>query len=269
MKAIFYVLALLVIGGAAYFTLELSNKFKAQQTVRLETITTNKSVSANADATESDLKKETAILIAAETKKEELTQSISALKSTAATLERDLAEVDNTLKSQDDEFTELDKTLKQVQEILKELGNDVTLDNLAEKIQIVTDDKKKKEVTFEELTTNVATAEKKLADFKADLDRLVKRDLQRNSNIGTNSREAVISSVDQDWGFVVIGSGSNSGFAPQGTLIVKRDGQVIGRLRPSSIEPSQTIAEIDFPTLSPGVRIQPGDRVIPLKPVTR
>lgn len=269
MKAIFYILALLVIGGAAYFTLEVSNKFKEQQDVRLKTIDTNRNVSANADATESDLKKEIAVLNTAENKKEELTQSISALKSTAATLERDLAELENTLKGQDEELAQLQKTIEEVKKILKELGDDVNLENLAEKIQLVTDDKKKKEVTLEELTTNVGTAEKKLADFKAELDRLVKRDLQRNSSIASNSREAVISSVDQDWGFVVIGSGSNSGFAPQGTLIIKRDGQVIGRLRPSSIEPSQTIAEIDFSTIAPGVRIQPGDRVIPQKPVTR
>lgn len=269
MKAIFYVLALIVIGGAAYFTLELSNKFKDQQEVRIKTIDTNKSVSANADATESDLKKEITVLNAAETKKEELTQSISALKSTAATLERDLAEVENTLKGQEEELKELEKTIKEVGEILKQLGDDVTLDNLAEKIQLVTDDKKKKEVALDELNTNVATAEKKLAEFKASLDSLVKRDLKRNSNIASNSREAVISSVDQDWGFVVIGAGSNNGFSPQGTLIIKRDGQVIGRLRPSSIEPSQTIAEIDFSTIAPGVRIQPGDRVIPQKPVTR
>jgi hypothetical protein len=269
MKAIFYVLSLLVIAGAAYFTLEESNKFKIQQTVRLDTITKNEGVSANGDATETDLKKETAVLKAAETKKEELIQTISVLTSTAATLERDLADVDNTLQGQKEELAELEKIMKQIQVILKDLGDDVTLENLAEKIQMITDDKKNKEATLEELTTNVESAEKKLAQFKTDLDGLVKRDLKRNSNIAGNSREAVIGSVDQDWGFVVIDAGSNSGFTPQGPLIIKRGGQVIGRLRPSSIEPSKTIGEIDFKTLAPGVRIQPGDHVIPVKPATR
>jgi hypothetical protein len=37
-------------------------------------------------------------------------------------------------------------------------------------------------------------------------------------------------------------------------------------VRPSAIEPTQTIAEIDFKTLADGVRIQPGDRVILTKP---
>lgn len=269
MKAIINVVAILVIGGAAFLTLQHHSKFQQQQGERLKTIDTNRTVSASADATETDLKKEVARLNTAENKKTELTQSLDSLKSDGATKERDLAEVENTLKGQDDEFVELNKAMDQVKEIVKGLGNDVTLDNLGEKIQVVTEDRKQKELAMDELTTNISTAEKKLADVTSELDRLMKRDLERNSNIARNAMEAMISSVDQDWGFVVIGAGSNSGFAPQSTLIIKRDGQVIGRLQPSSIEPSQTIAEIDFASLSPGVRIQPGDRVIPLKPFTR
>jgi orotidine-5'-phosphate decarboxylase len=49
---------------------------------------------------------------------------------------------------------------------------------------------------------------------------------------------------------------------------VKRDGRLIGKVNPSSIEPTQTIAEIDFKTISPGVRIQPGDSVILAKPAS-
>jgi hypothetical protein len=40
-------------------------------------------------------------------------------------------------------------------------------------------------------------------------------------------------------------------------------------VQPSSIEPGQTIGEIDFKTLAPGVRIQPGDRAILERPITR
>ena len=96
----------------------------------------------------------------------------------------------------------------------------------------------------------------------------MKRDIERNSRIGRNSMEAVVTAVNQDWGFIVIGAGSNSGFTPQSALIVRRDGRMIGRVRPSSIEPTQTIAEIEFDSLATGVRLQPGDRVILAKPIT-
>ena len=78
----------------------------------------NKDVAANADATEKELKDEKAVIAKAEQKREELTQSITTLKSTGATMERDASELDGTLKGQDEEFAELNKTLKEVNRIL-------------------------------------------------------------------------------------------------------------------------------------------------------
>jgi hypothetical protein len=49
---------------------------------------------------------------------------------------------------------------------------------------------------------------------------------------------------------------------------VERDGRKIGKVRPSAIEPTQTIAEIDLESLAAGVRLQPGDRVIIAAPFT-
>jgi hypothetical protein len=268
MKAILYVVAILAAGGAAYFTLEHSRKFEDLQKIRLSTIKTNKEVSANADVKEKELKDEKAVLANAEQKREELTQSISALKSSGSTMEREVADLDNTLKGQAEEFVELEKTMKEVAEILKSLGDDINIDNLGDKIQQVEDDKKARIAKLEELETLVASAEKLLANNRAEVDRLVKRRIERSARIGRNSMESVVTAVNQDWGFLVIGAGSNSGFTPQTSLIVERDGRLIGRVRPSSIEPTQTIAEIDFKSIATGVRIQPGDRVILATPAT-
>jgi len=268
MKAILYALVILVIGGATFLSIQHSHKYEALQKDRLDTIVERKNVDSQAAAQITDLKKERALLAAAEQKKEETIQQITDLKSKAASMEREIAELDTTLKGQDAEFAELDKTMKEVQEVLKSLGDDTTLENLAEKIQQVTDVKKSKEDKLDELKTLVAAADKLLANNHTEVDRLVKHDIERDSNIGHNSVEAVLNSVNQDWGFVVIGAGSITGFSPQTALLVKRDGRVIGRVRPSSIEPSQTIAEIDFASLAPGVRLQPGDHVMLAKPIT-
>jgi uncharacterized coiled-coil protein SlyX len=268
MKAILYVVVILVAGGAAYFTLEQNRKFEELQTVRLKTITDNKQVSANASAKEQELKDEKGVLEKTREDRDVLTQSISALKSTAATLEREVAELDNTLAGQKEEFAELEKTLAEVNEILKDLGGDVNLDNLPEKVVEIDEDRNARVAKLEELETLVSSAEKMLAKSRSEFDRLVKRDIERNSRIGRNAMESVVTAVNQDWGFIVIGAGSNSGFTPQTSLIVQRDGRMIGRVRPSSIEPTQTIAEIDFDTLAPGVRLQPGDHVILAKPIT-
>jgi hypothetical protein len=50
---------------------------------------------------------------------------------------------------------------------------------------------------------------------------------------------------------------------------VKRDGVLIGRVNPTSIEPSQTIAEIDRKNMATGVTLQVGDRVILAVPATQ
>ena len=268
MKAILYIVAILVLGGAAYFTLEHSRKFEELQTTRLETIKTNKQVSANADVKEKELKDEKAVLATSEQKRVEVTESISALKSSGDALERDVDELTGTLKGQDEEFAQLEKTLDEVNKILADLGGGVTLDNLSEKIDEIEADKKTRVAKLEELETLVEAAEKRLATNRAEVDRLVKRNIERNARIGRNSMESVVTAVNQDWGFLVIGAGSNSGFTPQTSLIVQRDGRLIGRIRPSAIEPTQTIAEIDFNSLSTGVRLQPGDRVMLAAPVS-
>jgi hypothetical protein len=266
MKAIVHVVAILVLLGATYFTLEHRRKFSELEEFRLKTISTNKSISANADATETELDKAIKTLAAAEQKRLELSELLAKLQSDAANRQREAAELDTTLAAQDAEFVELNKAREELANSVKDLGEDVTLENLAEKIKEMEADLKAKRVKQEELTTLSEAATKTLATNRAEIDRLVKREIDRSARIGRNAMEAVVTAVNQDWGFLVIGAGSNSGFTPQTGLLIQRDGRLIGRVTPSAIEPTQTIAEIDFNSLSTGVRLQPGDRVILAKP---
>lgn len=266
MKAILYVAAILVLLGAAYFTIEHRRKFGELEQVRMKHVSDNKAVSDNADAKETELKKAKEAFGVTEQKREELAQALDALNSTGATLQREAAALDTTLKTQEEEFAGLNKAREEVANIVKDLGDDVSLDNLADKIQEIDEERKTQEAKLEELQTLTEAAAKKLAATRAEIDRLVKRDIERSARIGRNSMEAVVTAVNQDWGFLVIGAGANSGFTPQTSLIIQRDGHFVGRVTPSAVEPTQTIGEIDFDSIAPGVRIQPGDRVILTKP---
>jgi predicted RNase H-like nuclease (RuvC/YqgF family) len=267
MKPILYSVAIVAACGAAFLSFTKSQKFKALESDRVETIATKKQTLADADVADTEIKKEKSLLAASQEKQELLTQSVSSLKSTGTSLANDLAKVNEDLKSQDEEYAQLEKALEEVNKILADLGGGVTLDTLPDKIQQIDDDKKAKQTKLEELEVLVGGAEKSLATSSAELDRLTKRMIERNVRIGRNSMDAVVTAVNQDWGFLVIGAGSNSGFTPQTGLLVERDGRKIGRVRPSAIEPTQTIAEIDLGSLSSGVRLQPGDRVILAQPV--
>lgn len=268
MKAIFYVVAILATGAAAYFSYDHSIKFADLEKDRLTTIATNKQTTLDADVADTNIKKERALLAASVEKRELLTQSVSNLKSIGSGLENDVSRLDTDLASQAEEFAQLQKALDEVNAILATLGGGVTLDTLPEKIEQIDADKKAKQNKLEELQTLVGGAEKNLATSRAESDRLTKKMMERATRIQRNSMEAVVTAVNQDWGFIVIGAGSNSGFTPQSTLIVYRDGRQIGRVRPSSIEATQTIADIDLESLAAGVRLQPGDRVILAKPTS-
>ena len=266
MKAIAYVVAILILGGAAYFTLEHSRKFEELETFRLKTISSNKAVSANADAKETDLRKANEELAVSQKSREELSAAITLLKATADAVKGDAAELDRTLKTQEEDFAQFVKTEEEVGVVLKGLGENLTFESLPNEIEQFENDVKAGQEKLEELQTLVGSAEKSLTTKRDEIDRLMRRDVQRNARIGRNSMEAVVTAVNQDWGFVVIGAGSNSGFSPQTPMLVQRDGRMVARINPSAIEPTQTIAEIDFKSMPVGVRIQPGDRVILAKP---
>lgn len=266
MKIAFHILAILVCGVAAYFSLTHQEKFESQQSTRLETIQSNRNVTASADATDAEITTRTEVLNTAVADRDTAEAALASLKSTGATLSRELATANTTLEAQQSELAELNNALEEVRKIVSELGDDVTLDNMGDKIQELTDERDNRIARDEELTELVGTAERNLAERRAESGRLVQRNVARNSRLARNATEAVVTAVNQEWGFVVIGAGTNSGFAPQTPLIVKRDGRMIGRIKPSSIEPTQTIAEIDFDSMSPGVRLQPGDRVMLAQP---
>lgn len=268
MKSIFYCVAILVACGAAYFSFALSNKFQAIQTDRLATIGENKKTTSLADAADTEIKKEKALLVSSQTKKSELEQAVATSKAVGRNLKGNVETLEGDLKAQDAEFDALNKALDEVNKTLGDIAAGVTLESLPEKIQEIEADKAAKDQKLAELVTLNEGAEKALASSRAELDRQGKRKMDRNSRMARNAMAAVVTAVNQDWGFLVIGAGSNSGFTPQTALLVERDGRKIGRVRPSAIEPTQTIAEIDLESLASGVRLQPGDRVVLAAPFT-
>ncbi len=268
MKPLFHILAILAAGAGIYFSYDLSKKFEAEQTKRIATIDKNKAVTADAVATEKDATVEHSKLKKAQDEQEETEQAIAGLKATFSEHKRTMADLEATLSSQTTEFDQLNAAVAKVGEILKGLGADVTLENLPEKVKEIEDTKVAQEKKSEELSLLVAEATKKRDSQKAEEARLADAKAKRDTRIRRNGMEAIITQVNQEWGFVLVGAGSNTGFTPQTKLLVERDGRMIGKIQPTSIEPTQTIADIDFDSLAPGVRLQPGDRVILSQPST-
>ncbi len=263
MKFIFPILSIVVCLGAAYFSLAQSGKFSDVQGNRIEAMNKNKSVSAKADVADKNIADEEALLEQSKDALALATQSASSLESDTITLKKDLEKIESKLAGQQAEFAELEKGLEGIQGVM---GPDIDMDSLPEKMAELSEEVKAKRTKADELEALIEGAKSSLVAKRSEVERLVERKKVRNKRFAGNGMEARITAVNQDWGFLVIGAGKNSGFTPQTTLLVKRNGRLIGKVKPSAVEPTQTIAEIDLKSLSPGVRIQPGDRVILAKP---
>jgi len=268
MKFISPILAILVCGAAIYFSLAESEKFGAEQEARLLAINTNATVSKSLAEATLAISKEEELLEASRTQLATSTASVSFLESTVASQKSEVIELNNQLGVLNEESAEVVKALEKINLLLANEGGNVTLDNFKKKFDEIEDEIKATQTKLDETETLLEGAKVSLSTKQAEVERLVERKTARNQRISRNAMEARITAVNHDWGFLVIGAGSNSGFTPQTTLLVKRDGRLIGKVNPSAIEPTQTIAEIDLKTLAPGVRIQPGDSVILAKPAT-
>ena len=71
-----------------------------------------------------------------------------------------------------------------------------------------------------------------------------------------------ILAVNQAWNFVVLSLGDRQGVVPNAEMLVQRDGQFLGKVRVTSVEPSTSIADILVRTVPRGLSVMPGDRVI-------
>jgi len=98
------------------------------------------------------------------------------------------------------------------------------------------------------LTAQVAELRRKEGDRQ--------RGLMRPGVSGT------ILAVNQAWNFVVLSLGDRQGVVPNAEMLVQRDGQFLGRIRVTSVEPSTSIADILVRTVPRGFTIMPGDRVV-------
>jgi myosin heavy subunit len=271
MKALLHILLIAICGAGVFFSQQANVKFQEQKTTYLKTVDDNKKLDADIKVGEKELSDERTGLKDAEADFNDKQATLETLVSNEKTMQRQLGESEAKLEEQAVVIKSQQELLKQVKEAFKTAvgSEDITLENIGSKIEELEAKKKDQTKKFEEVSTLAGSAEKTVSDNKMKIAELAGRKAKRDERISANAKEAVISAVDTDWGFVIIGAGSNVGFTPQTKLLVKRDGVMIGRITPTSIEPSQTIGEVDRESLAPGVSFQVGDRVILAVPATR
>lgn len=135
--------------------------------------------------------------------------------------------------------------------------------------ETINEDINKRKALIAENETKLAEiqkqAEQKEVEVKraqSELDSIVRRIEERRKSFDRNSMSAVVSAVNNDWGFVVINGGENKGITEDTKLIVTRGSQAVGKLQIISVDGNRTIANIIPESLRSGLSIAPGDQVI-------
>ena len=258
MKAIFYILSLLVILGAAYFTYDTSNKIQTQITAFDETrntkIRVQKSIADEQDAlatTKDNLK-------TAENKLAELKASLENEKSKQTQYQKSIAEYEAEIEGHD---AQLKKFAEVMAEIKEKIG-DLDWDEVGPKIDSMKEERKTKGNQLEELELLVTKLTAEVNKLSSDRSKANSDLTEIRDRIKKNAVEGRIEVVDSTWGFVVVSLGTkNSNVTPQSKLLIRRDGRVLGTLQPNSVEPMRTVCDLNARDIRPGVRILPGDTV--------
>lgn len=173
-----------------------------------------------------------------------------------------ITQTEGETKRVTDDFEAKNKKVADYTEQLKKLPPDIkpeTLEADLNKIKLAIQElnasaeAKKKEVAAE--LEKVKTSQGSLNDLTKKID-------ERKKAFDRNGLTARIVAVNNDWGFVILDAGQAAGITPDTKLLVTRGTQTVGKLNILAVEGGRTVANILSDTLTPGMTIAPGDKVI-------
>ena len=112
-----------------------------------------------------------------------------------------------------------------------------------------------KEILNNSLQAKLKESDSLIADFR-------QKEADRKAKIMRNGLEGRILAVNPSWNFVILSLGDKNGVVNNAELLINRGGQLIGKVRITSVEPSTSVADIVVNSVRSGLTVQPGDTVI-------
>lgn len=129
-------------------------------------------------------------------------------------------------------------------------------------LQAAKDAKSKAENDLAEVKQNQDTLTRQLMEEKSKTTaaqtqvRSYKEDFTRPGVTGT------ILAYNPGWNFVVLSIGDKQSLKAGKEMVVTRDGQMVGKVRVKTVEPTTSIADVIPSSVPKGQSVQPGDRVV-------
>ncbi len=260
MKTIFYILSVLVIGAAAFYSFENSKKVQKEIDVFAETRQTKRNVESIISDTEKDLSDTTAQLDTAKNLNADLIAEMENMKSREVSYNKSKEEAQVKIDEANDRLAQLAEIKAKIDKALE--GVDIAWPQIPSEIKRLQELRKKKGDDLDLLNEHIAKLTKDVAEKRASNAREGDRLSKIRTKIARNAKVGAITSVNSTWGFVIVNLGTNnSNVTARSKLLITRNGRLLGRLTPNSVEASQTVCDLNARDINPGVRIQPGDQV--------
>ena len=240
-----FLLASTVLGYLNFTRLKEKN---ARLADREQTITQRTSELA---ATKKDLKGKEADLVAGKKENDELKAGLASAKSESERLGAQIGDFQAQLTAKQNELEELRKAAPPPGLAGSPAPAPETERRIAELSAQVA-----------ELSQVKASLDDKLAAAEGRARSLQAAEVRRQQGVAARGLSGEVLAVNPSWNFVVLSLGDRQGVTANAEMVVMRRGTMVGRVRITSVEPSQSIADIVPASVPPGFAVQPGDRVI-------
>lgn len=250
---------ILLIASAVFLlgTAGLSFLNKGKMTAKADEI---KRINGSVAAAQSEAAKARSTLKENDKKLNEQTSKAVELQNQLSTAQSDLAklkdETSASTKNLADKDAEIDRLNKAVaaaasgQKIAPGGEND-----LPAQLQTLTTQRDELKTVNDSLQNRVKGMETQVAELQ-------RRENSRQAGIARPGLAGRVLAVDRNWNFVVLSLGDRNGVNNNTTMVVRRGDSLVGRVRITSVEPSQSIADIVPNSVPPGVSVEAGDTVI-------
>ena len=258
MAKIFLGIALAVmLATAALGFLAKGNADKLQTTLKdtKQSLTTTQS---SLSLAKSDLKKSQDELTAATAKMEEQTKEITTQKGQMDDLTKKIADAAKDMEAKVAEYTELKGKYDAMVKGPKDptaIGEDPVIAALKKEVEDAKRSANESQALVESLTAKKQEIENQLSPLK-EYKRI------HEGNIAKQGLTGRVLAVNGGYNFVVLSVGDKQGSVMGATLLVLRSGEPIAKARVTSVEASNSIADILPNSVRKGVTVQPGDTVV-------
>jgi hypothetical protein len=252
MWKVLLVIAAVVLAGATYLSYV---NMGAYQDV-LAAITAQKELLVQREA---GLKKTNDEITVLEQSIQALTTETQALQAKKVDLDNKVTETDSNHKAQQSALETAKADLDKAKVLIKDIAGIESIQK--EMIQIRTQIEES-EIELTQLEGTVAAAQVERDRLEKVAAELVALRADQESGMIRGEFQTTVKKAYNQWGFVVIAGGFDQGVVNRSQLDVYRRGQPICRLLVTSVDASESAADIVAGSLAPGQSVQPGDTVV-------